>query len=532
VAVTCKNCGRENRLAAAYCGNCGESLAGDIQCPACETVNPADQNFCNNCGSRLAQALAEHSHGTPLTTPATAVAPSKPVTPDDFPPSERVASAPSGSSIRPASTLEQLAFAGTFTQGLVVAAFSIVGFIRFFGLDSTPGGIIAAEDAFFRVAEQIRAHGWIGLSHELLADAPTGYAYILAIWTGALGEGAGTARLLSAIVSFASIGVFYLLANSLFNGRAALFGALLMSIGLWQLTYGRLALPVSFFLLAEMSALYLLFRASGALTNQSQRTRLFIASGVIVGLCLYIHFAALVLVLAMLALWARDYLSGSLTPEVLAKRFMAFVIPVLIVGLPFWTTLASSSETRSDVKSLLITETVPYREKEGVMDEMRHVIGNVLNTGRALVWSRGGDEFGRGGGRVVDPFTGLLAVVGLLVCVWRWRERRYAALVVLFGVIAVGVGLTKEQGMFGRLTIGVPVVFAFAGIALDWILVWMKGRVPLRSVAGFVVLVAAAVVFFNLTTYYAYPSGKDQVLWTKAAAEHNMPQDAIASRVP
>ena len=60
----------------------------------------------------------------------------------------------------------------------------------------------------------------------------------------------------------------------------------------------------------------------------------------------------------------------------------------------------------------------------------------------------------------------------------------------------------------------------------------MKGRVPLRSVAGFVVLVAAAVVFFNLTTYYAYPSGKDQVLWTKAAAEHNMPQDAIASRVP
>ena len=455
-----------------------------------------------------------------------------PVTePDAAPRVERVISAPSDASTRPASTLEQLAFAGTFTQGLVVAAFAIVGFIRFFGLDSTPTGIIAAEDAFFRVAEQIRVDGWIGLSHDLLADAPTGYAYILAIWTSVIGESAGTARLLSAVVSFASVGVFYLLANSLFNGRAALFGALLMSIGMWQLTYGRLALPVSFLLLAEVSALYLLFKASGAMTNQSQRTRLFIASGVIVGLSVYLHFAALVLVLGVLSLWARDYLSGALTPEVLGRRFVAFVIPILIIGLPFWTTLASSSETRDDVKGILITETVPYREKEGVMDEMRHVTGSVLNTGRALVWSRGADEFGRGGGRIIDPFTGLFSVIGLLVCVWRWRERRYAAMVVLFAVTAVGVGLTKEQGMFGRLTIGAPVVFAFAGIALDWILTWMKGRVPLRGIAGFIAVVAAGIVFFNLTTYFAHPSGKDPVLWAKATTEQT-PQAAAASRVP
>ena len=101
------------------------------------------------------------------------------------------------------------------------------------------------------------------------------------------------------------------------------------------------------------------------------------------------------------------------------------------------------------------------------MDQIRHVTGSVINTARALVWGRGTDEFGRGGGRVVDPFTGLLAVTGLLVCIWHWRERRYAAMVVLFAVTAVGVGLTREQGTFGRLIVGVPVAFAFAGIALD-----------------------------------------------------------------
>ncbi len=530
MAVTCKNCGRGNRLAAAYCGNCGKSLTGDVQCPACEAVNPADQNFCNNCGSSLTLKAKEHAHEglspEPVAVPVS-VAP-----PEVVSKAEPTVSQPPGASIRPASTLEQLAFAGTFTQGLVVAAFSIAGFIRFFGLDSTPEGIIAAEDAFFRVAEQIRADGWIGLSHDLLADSPTGYAYILAIWTGILDEGAGTARLLSAIVALASVGMFYLLTNMLFNGRAALFGALLMSIGLWQLTYGRLALPVSFLLLAEISALYLLFKASGAMTSQSQRTRLFVASGVIVGLSVYLHFAALVLVLAMLALWARDYLAGALTPEVLGKRFLAFVVPILIIGLPFWTTLVSSSEIRNDVKAILITETVPYREQEGVMDEIRHVTGSVLNTARALVWSRNGDEFGRGGGRVVDPLTGLLAVIGLLVSIWRWRERRYAAILVLFVLITVGVGFTREQGMFGRLIIGVPVVFAFAGIALDWLLVWMKGRMPLRGVAGFLGVVAAGVVFFNLTTYYAHPSGKDAVLWTKAAIEQSSSQGVAATRVP
>ena len=114
------------------------------------------------------------------------------------------------------------------------------------------------------------------------------------------------------------------------------------------------------------------------------------------------------------------------------------------------------------------------------MDQLRTVTGNVVNTGRALVWSTSSDEFEQGGGRIVDPLTGLLVLIGLLVCVRRWREDSCGALLVLLAIAVVGVGLTRQEGMFGRLVIGAPIAFALAGVAADWLLGWVKGRVPGR----------------------------------------------------
>lgn len=530
MAVTCKHCGHDNRVVAVYCGNCGRAVTGELECPVCQAVNPADQNFCNNCGSRLSGQLAAHSHVTQTAADIQGTPTSRPTASTPREPRTETGVSYELRSFRPASTFEQFAFTGTVTQGIVVAAFAAAGFIRFFALDLTPAGLIAAEDAFFRVADQIKADGWIGLSHDLLVDAPTGYAYLLAAWTGVVGEGAGAARLISAIAAFASVGLFYLFASRLFSGRAALFGALLMAVGLWSLTYGRLALPVSLVLLTEMAAMYLFFRASGRQVRQPQRIRLLVASGAVVGLSVYLHSAALVLVSVMLALWAMDYLSDTPSVDVLGRRFVAFLVPVILVGLPYWTALVST-EPMEDVKSIVITETVAYRDSDGVMSKLRYVTGNVLNTGRSLVWSRGADEFGRGGGRVVDPFTGVLVAIGLLIGISRWRDRRYAAMLVLFGASVVGVGLTREEGMFGRLIIALPAVFAFAGVALDWLLIWMKGRVTLLGTTGFLAVLGLLIVFYNLSTYYAHPSGKDQVQWTKPIVEGRATHGVLVSRL-
>ena len=389
-----------------------------------------------------------------------------------------------------------------------------------------------AEEAFLQVARQIEFEGWIGLSHSILDGALTGYAYVLSFWTNFIGDDIGMARLLSGVASLASIGVSYLLVAHLFNRRVALFATFLMAVGVWPLTYARLALPASVLLLVEVTALYLLLRAMHEETDDSTRTRLLVFSGALIGLSLYLDFAALVFAVAMFCLWLRFYLSGTIGPRVLGERFTAFALAALIISLPFFAVAAADSSIRDDAKAILVTETPGYAQSEGVMGKLRTVTGNVANTGRALIWSTSADEFGQGGGRIVDPLTGLLVLIGLLVCLRKWREDSCGALLAVLVVVIVGVGLTRQEGMFGRLIIAVPIVFALAGFTADWLLSWLKGRIPDAATIAFIALLAAAAIFSNLSAYYAHPIGEDPTLWLGSVIEHPPPQHAIAWNAP
>ena len=407
---------------------------------------------------------------------------------------------------------QKSAHAPKITIAIAVIA-AILAATRLWGLGSTPSEITLGEEAFLQVARQIEFEGWIGLSHGVLDGALTGYAYALSLWTNFIGDDIGMTRLLSGVASLASIGVSYLLVSLLFNRRVALFASFLMAVGVWPLTYARLALPTSALLLVEATALYLLFRAIHADTNDSTRTRLLAASGGLVGLGLYLDFVAIVFAVATLCLWLRFYTAGTVSPRVLGERFAAFALAALIVSLPFFAVAAADSSFRDDAKAILVTETPGYTESDGVMGQLHTVTGNVVNTGRALVWSANPDEFGQGGGRIVDPLTGLLVLVGLLVCIRKWREDSCGALLTVLLVVVVGIGLTEREGMFGRLIIAVPMVFALAGFAADWLLSWLKGRVPIAGIVALVAVLGAGVVLFNLTAYYAHPIGEDPTLW-------------------
>ncbi|MCY4530293.1 MAG: glycosyltransferase family 39 protein, partial [Chloroflexi bacterium] len=396
---------------------------------------------------------------------------------------------------------------------------AILAITRLWGLGTTPAEISAGEEAFSHVARQIELEGWLGLSHGILDGALTGYAYVLAIWTSLFGDDVGTVRLLSGVASLATLGLSFLLTSILFNRRAALFAMLLMAVSIWSLTYARLALPTSLLLLAEVAALYLLFRALYAATDESSRRTMLALSGALVGLGLYFDLAAVVFMVAVLCLWLRVYLSGTVSPRVLGVRFATFTIAVVIVSLPFWAAVASDELIRDEAKSLLVTESPRYLHSEGVMDQLRTVTGNVVNTGRALVWSTGSDEFRQGGGRIVGPLTGLLVLVGLLVCIRRGREDSFGALLVLLIVIVVGVGLTRQEGMFSRLIVAAPIALVLAGFAADWLLSWLKGRVPETGIVALIAVMAALVMWFNLTTYYAHPIGAEPTLWLGSVIE-------------
>ena len=483
------------------------------------------QNFCNSCGSPLAAGKPYLAAAIPQRVSATF----------------STVTLATGGSIAAEDTskhdllgLRQSTNAIYLTLSIIAIAIvaAIMAATRLWGLGSTPAEIAPSEASFLHVARQIEFEGWIGLTHDALNGALTGYAYALSFWTAFIGDDIGMARLLSGVASLASIGVSYLLASLLFNRRVALFAFFLMAVGVWPLTYARLALPTSMLLLVEVTALYLLLRAFHGETNDSTRTRLLVFSGALVGLGLYLDFAAIVFAVAALCLWLRFYAAGTISPRVLGERFAAFALPALIISLPFWAAAAADSSLRDEFKLLLVTETPHYAENDGVMGQLREVIGNVVNTGRTLIWSTSADEFGQGGGRIVDPLTGLLVLVGFLVCIRKWRNDSFGSLLVLLMVIIVGVGLTRQEGMYARLIIAVPMAFTLAGFAADWLLSWLKGRIPEAATIAFIALLAAGVILFNLSAYYAHPIGEDPTLWLGSVIEHPPPQHVIAGNAP
>ncbi len=519
--ITCKSCLHGNRLNASYCGRCAHPLTGVVNCPSCGARNPFQQNFCNSCGSPLAGRKRTRSASIPRRLITAALA--------------RIStySLTINSAKTELSGVAKHPYAHLVNPALLIAAIVATGaIIRLWGLASTPEQITSAEEAFIAVARLIESEGWIGLSHGLLNGPLTGYAYVLALWTTLLGDDLVVARMLSGIASLAAIGMTYLLVANLLNRRAALFATLFMAVGVWPLTYARLALPTSFLLLVAVTALYFLIRSFQTASDESSRRNRLVISGALVGITLYLDFAALIFAAAIVSLWLKTYIADAISPRVLAERFAAFAIPALIISLPLWTAFAIDPALRQDAASIFLTGTQRGMESESLASDLLDLIANVINTGRALVWSIPADELGQGGGRIVDPLMGLLVLLGLLICLRRWRDDSCGTLLAFLLVIAFGVGLTRPEGMFARLFLAAPAVFTLAGLAVDWLLGWMKGRMPTVGIAAMIAILGAGALLLNLTTYYAHPIGKDPALWVASVMELSPSWHALGWNLP
>ena len=218
----------------------------------------------------------------------------------------------------------------------------------------------------------------------------------------------------------------------------------------------------------------------------------------------------------MAAVWTREFLAGERPLVALRRSGLAFFVPAVALALPYFVSLAlNPGAVSGQVRSVAVTSEAEFEDLPGVMEEIRHIMANGGWTGAALLGSRDprraeGQVVAR---RLVDPVTGLLGALGLLAGLWRWRQRRHFILLALILATVVAVSLTGDSGAYGRLAVAMPAVFAYAGYALHWLLVWARGRLTDRAayavVAALVVLAAA----HNVASFYAHPVGPTEAAW-------------------
>ena len=484
--LACPSCAAHNRHAASFCGNCGASLApvtvrdvtrahiaegtgpAALACPRCGAHNRQTASFCGGCGVPFA----------PVPAHETAVA--------------YAAAAPAAA----APTRSLPAWDGWVA--VAVLALAAGALIRVFGIDG-PAELLPAETAFLDAASD-SVRGFPAALWSESTGQPAGYSYLLAGWVELFESSPAAARMLSALLGAASLVAFYVMCQVFFDRRAALFATLMLAFSAWHLWYSSHALPVAgFLLLVLLGTAALLAGMAGDGRARSRRWLLALAA-IAFGASAYFHNAFLISAAAVALLWARDLLFADDPTAEAASSARTYLIVTFVVLAPYLAALAfNAGDVWGQAREVWISSSPQYREAGGVMEQGRHALGGIASSARGLLWS------GEDSQRLLDPVTGLLAAVGLLVGLRNLSDRRHLMLWGLFACSVLAGGLTVARGSDALLFAAAPAVFAYAGFALHWLLGWMRARAARPVQVGFVAAVFLFVAMYNLTSDYGEP---------------------------
>ena len=477
--AVCPRCDRLNRLEATYCGGCGAELPGDRPCPTCGSPNPRRHRYCEMCGGAMSARGKPPSPALAGVQRPPGTAPGPAVRPPLQPPPRSLS----------------VGLRRTEVYGAIaVAAAALLP--RIYKLDSIPGGLSAIEGVFAGAASRVSREGWIGLGPDAVAGEPAGFAYLLGAWSLLAGDSTLALRLLPAGLGVATAGLLYLLIHRLLGVRPAVFASVILALSFWHLQFSRFILPTMLMLAAGLAAANLLAAALDETSSDVRRRTLAATAGLAVGLTPYIDgsFPILVAAVALFCL-AQAALGNEHAGEIAA----ALGIAAAAAALPYLLVAASDpGAALEQIAGYSITTSREYHELQGIVEQTRYLAASVASmVGRVLFGAFGGEHT-----RLLDAFTGLLALVGLLAVATRWRERGHMLVLALFGAGVVLAGLTTEHGVYGRLVVAAPAALAAAGFGLHWTMTWMEGRFSGRAVYGFATLLVALIAYMNLGPYF------------------------------
>jgi len=357
---------------------------------------------------------------------------------------------------------------------------------RFWRLDRVPLGLHGDEAITGMDARRALREGWIGpYLYPSALGQPAGPVYVAAAVLGIIGESTATLRFSMAVFGIGTVLFTYLAARAMFSRAVAVLAAILLAALPWHLHVSRIAFMVNAWPCLQMATLWLIFRARPGAAGAAPRA---IAVGVAAGLTLYTYNAAPL----SLPLFAIPFLYDLFHPPVTRRRTVAAaavaVVTALVVALPLLDYIRTHEEYFWHQEEVGVTHTAAWRG--GDWSDRA-----ALLAARAAEWGRGlavggrpddGDGLGAVGYPLLDPLTGIAALVGLGLAVRRWREPACGVLIGAVVLLPLGALLTIEDGLYRR-TLGLaPLLAVLAALPLArlWHEAKQRGRAPRQAAAA------------------------------------------------
>jgi len=356
---------------------------------------------------------------------------------------------------------------------LIVLVLLAAAWLRVTRLDSVPPGWRDDEvvETTVHAALILQGH-WVLFFPQAEGHEPL-YHYLSAALIAGAGDSLVVVRLLSAFFGLLSVAALYRLARRLFGAPVALLAAAALAVSFWGLMYSRFKLRQVGMVAPMLLAFDFVFRACDSGRSAAERRRAGLWAALWLSASLYTYYAARAVPLMLLALaiylfaFHRERMRGTWRPLALvAGVTLALVAPLAVAIAATPQSQARLSEVGAPLADLL-------------HGDPRYLVRNTVET-LAMPAFTGDPEFlyNIPGRPLFEPLGAALFGLGVVLAAWRWRQPRYAfVLIWLVGGLAPAFASTPSASL-GHSIAAQPVVYLLPALAVVALGGWLKDLTP------------------------------------------------------
>ena len=397
---------------------------------------------------------------------------------------------------------------------LVLLCTGVAAFLRIYRLADLPPGLHGDEAWTGLDALRIIDEGWIGPYVGSALGQPTGPLYFTAFVFKLSHASLFTLRLSMAILGVATVPLAYLLFRVGFGRWVAIFGMVALTFAYWHLHFSRIS-----FMIISMPMMIGLAAVATLWAMRSAKKWPWLIAGLVLGVGVYTYSGYLLfpvvvgIVLAVrLALHRRQWRDLLLRYALLAAGFVLIALPLIQF------VVRSPDFYFSHARQVSFTRDPGFADAENAGQKAEFVVKRA--------WGAFGELFRHpridftdalGGRGLLDPVLAVLAYLGLVVALTRWRSPPHllAALAVIAGMTAV-VLTAANWGEMRRILVAVPFVYGLSGVAAMEIVLAgerLLGDPGRRVAVAGVAVSLVAVIGWNSWYYFGDFVHRDHTRW-------------------
>jgi 4-amino-4-deoxy-L-arabinose transferase-like glycosyltransferase len=374
---------------------------------------------------------------------------------------------------------------------LVTSLLVLAAALRIWDLTRLPPGFSDDELAFIRIAETVR-QGDVAVYYQvgdLQARAgPVTIGHVLI--TELTGDGMLGYRLLSLWAGLGTLALLYTFARRLFGGPVALIALGVMAVNFRMILLARTPAAESVmpaYVLLVLLVLAIAFNLRRDITFHAPGTLPFALLALLLGGAGYLNYTGLVLgPLAALFLAHLIYTRQPISRRVWSAAIFVVVLAT-VVGTPY---LISTFRDTNLSEPYILSSQRPHSVGD-VIDGIASAVGGVFWHGDERATRNLPDL------PLIGPVQALLALVGVITAGRRWREPRYALV-----LLALAAGLLTDAWVgtgstFSANLVALPAIFILVGIGTMSIWHAVSAR-DIHPATPLVAMIVLAVLAANL----------------------------------